>query len=98
MSHDKSHDQPVPSMNLDPDLWKILCCPETKQALTALDTDALAILNQKIAAGDMRNKGGALVQPLDGGLLRSDRKVLYPIRDTIPLMLVEEGIAVEGLL
>lgn len=99
MSHETRHDQVAPSMNLDPDLWKILCCPETKQALTALDTETLATLNRKIAAGEVRNKGGAPVQhPLDGGLLRSDGRVLYPIRDTIPLMLVEEGIAVEGLL
>ncbi len=94
-----SPDKTVPSMNLDPDLWKILCCPETKQAITPLDNESLAMLNQKIATGNVRNKGGAVVQhPLDGGLLRSDNKVLYPIRDTIPLMLVEEGIALEGLL
>ncbi len=94
-----SPDQTVPSMNLNPDLWKILCCPETKQALTPMDAESLAVLNQKIADGAVRNKGGAMVQhPIEGGLLRSDKTVLYPIRDTIPLMLIEEGIALEGLL
>ncbi len=89
----------TPSMNLDPGLWEILCCPETKQALTPMDAGALASLNQHIAAGTVRNKGGVAVErPLDGGLLRHDKTVLYPIRDTIPLMLIEEGIKVEGLL
>ncbi len=94
-----SSDQTAPSMNLDPGLWKILCCPETKQAIAPMDAGSLAILNRHIASGNVRNKGGAVVQhPLDGGLLRNDKKVLYPIRDTIPLMLIEEGIALEGLL
>jgi uncharacterized protein YbaR (Trm112 family) len=30
---------------------------------------------------------------LEAGLVRADGKVLYPIRDGIPVMLVEEGIA-----
>ena len=94
-----SPDRTVPSMNLDPELWNILCCPETKQAIAPVDATSLALLNQKIAVGNVRNKGGSVVQhPLDGGLLRSDKKVLYPIRDTIPLMLIEEGIVMEGLL
>ncbi len=93
-----SPDNTVPSMNLDPDLWNILCCPETKQTIAPMDAASLATLNQKIAAGNVRNRGGAAVQhPIEGGLLRSDHKVLYPIRDTIPLMLIEEGIELEGL-
>ncbi len=94
-----SPDETVPEMHLDPGLWKILCCPETKQALTPVDAASLGILNQKIAAGEVCNKGGNVIQdPLDGGLMRSDKQVLYPIRDTIPLMLIEEGIPLKGLL
>ncbi len=86
-------------MPLDPTLLEILCCPETKQALTLLDSSALEILNRKIADGELRNKGGNPIEdPLDGGLLRSDRNVTYPIRDTIPIMLIEEGIPVDGIL
>jgi uncharacterized protein YbaR (Trm112 family) len=36
-------------------------------------------------------------EKLDGGLLRADRKILYPVREDIPVMLIEEGIPVEGL-
>jgi uncharacterized protein len=34
---------------------------------------------------------------LDGGLIRSDRKILYPIRDHIPVMLIEEGIPLDQI-
>ena len=36
-------------------------------------------------------------EPLDGGLIRADRKMLYPIREDIPVMLIEEGIPLEGM-
>jgi uncharacterized protein YbaR (Trm112 family) len=33
---------------------------------------------------------------LESGLLRADGKVLYPIRDNIPVMLIPESILVEA--
>ncbi len=88
-----------PASPIDPTLLEILCCPETKQAMTLLDAASLEILNRKIADGELHNKGGNMVkEPLDGGLLRSDKKVTYPIRETIPIMLIEEGILIDGIL
>ena len=56
-------------------------------------------LNRKIRDGKLENKGGSLVkEPLEGGLLRSDKKVAYPIREAIPIMLIEEGIPMDGIL
>ena len=53
----------------------------------------MAAVNQAIAAGGLRNKGGeAVTEPIGGGLVREDGKLLYPIRDEIPVMLVEEAI------
>ena len=87
------------AMPLDPALLEILCCPETKQAMTLLDAASLDVLNRKIADGEVQNNGGNLVkEPLDGGLIRSDKKVAYPVRETIPIMLIEEGIPLDGLL
>jgi uncharacterized protein YbaR (Trm112 family) len=41
----------------------------------------------------LRNRAGKPVNgKFDGGLLRQDGKVLYPIRNRIPIMLVEEAI------
>lgn len=85
-------------VNVDKELLAILCCPDTKQDV-ALATDSLiASLNARIAKGEVKNKAGQPVsEKLDGGLLRADKKILYPIREDIPVMLIEEGIPVEGL-
>ena len=86
-------------MPLNPTLLEILCCPETKQAMTLLDAASLDILNRKIANGELQNKAGNPVkEPLDGALIRSDKKVTYPIREMIPIMLIEEGIPTDGIL
>ena len=85
-------------MELDPQLLAILCCPESKQGVTLLDRALLEKLNQKIGTGELQNQGGSVVkEKLDGGLLRADQTLVYPIRDAIPIMLIEEGISVKGL-
>ena len=78
---------------LDPELLNILCCPETHQPLTVASREAVEKLNQKIQAGDARNRAGQPVQDkVDGGLVRQDGKFLYPIRRDIPIMLIDEAI------
>ena len=55
-------------------------------------------LNARIEGGELKNKAGQVVsEKIDGGLVRVDRKILYPIRDSIPVMLIEEGVPIEGL-
>lgn len=78
------------------DLLAILCCPETKQEVGLLDQAVVQRLNQKISKRELKTKGGQLVtEQIDGGLLRKDNTVVYPIRDQIPIMLIEEGIPIE---
>ena len=78
------------------DLLAILCCPETKQEVSLLDKTVIEQLNKRISKGELRTKGGQPVtEQIDGGLLRTDRTVAYPIRDQIPIMLIEEGILME---
>lgn len=78
------------------DLLAILCCPETKQEVGLLDQTVVERLNKRISKGELKTKGGQLVtEQIDGGLLRTDRTVAYPIRDQIPIMLIEEGILIE---
>jgi uncharacterized protein len=78
---------------IDPGLLKLLRCPETRLPVTEADATLVADLNQRVAAGTLKNGGGkAVTDKLDGALLRSDRAVVYPIRNRIPLMLVEEAI------
>jgi uncharacterized protein len=82
--------------DIDAELLAILCCPETKQEVSRLEPTAVQRLNQRIAKGELKTKGGQPVkEKIDGGLLRKDRKVAYPIRDQIPIMLIEEGILIE---
>jgi uncharacterized protein len=86
----------VRCMSLDKDLLAILCCPETKQPVSVADMTLVTKLNEAIGRGELRNNGKKPVtERVDGGLVRSDQKVLYPIRENIPVMLIEEGIPLE---
>ena len=78
---------------IDPDLLKILCCPESHQEVRLADSAVIDRLNQQIAAGALKTRAGQPVkEKIDGCLIRADGKFLYPIRRNIPVMLVDEGI------
>jgi uncharacterized protein YbaR (Trm112 family) len=80
-------------VNLDKDLLAILCCPETKQAVVLADDVLIQKVNGAIERGALKNKAEKLVtEKLDGGLIRSDNQILYPVREDIPVMLIDEGI------
>jgi len=80
-------------MSVSPELLEILVCPESKQPVSPAGADVLAKLNAEIEAGRLRNRGGeAVAQPITEGLIREDGKILYPVEDGIPVMLIEESI------
>ena len=82
---------------VDPELLRLLCCPETHQDLREATPAVIARLNEQVAGGNLQNRSGqAVTEHLDGGLIRSDGRFLYPIRQDIPVMLVEEAIPLEG--
>lgn len=79
---------------IDPELLKVLCCPETHQSVAPAAADEIEKLNQQIASGSLKNRAGQPIrEKIDGGLLRADGKFLYPIRQEIPVMLIDEAIA-----
>ena len=83
---------------VDPELLEILVCPENKTPVTLADDDLMARINAAIEAGTLKNRGGELVDAkVDGGLVREDRAYVYPIRDDIPIMLIDEAIALDSL-
>lgn len=83
---------------VDKELLDILCCPETKQDLTLIEGEEIKKINAKIKNGEIKNRGGEVVkEPIDAGLLREDRKYLYPIREDIPVMLIDEAIPYENI-
>lgn len=84
-------------MAISQELLDILACPETKQPLTLAAAALISTLNDRIRQGALTNRGGAAVtEPLDGGLIREDRRYLYPIREDIPIMLIDEAIPLDA--
>ena len=78
---------------MDPELLKIMCCPETHQAISVAEPSLIEKLNQQITAGQLRNRANQPVkETIGGGLIRDDKKFLYPIRQNIPIMLIDEAI------
>lgn len=83
---------------LDTQLLDILVCPETKQSLTQADAETLDRVNAAISAGTLRSRDGSTVTgALSEALIREDRSRLYPVRDDIPIMLVDESIELAQL-
>ena len=81
---------------VDPELLAILVCPETRTPLHVADEALIARLNREAAQGRLKNRvGQSLEGPIDGGLIRQDGKVLFPILGGIPVMLIDESIALE---
>lgn len=80
---------------VDPDLLEILACPESRQPLALADAALVERLNAAIRGGKMTNVGGQPVSdPLEHALVRQDGKIAYPIRERIPVLLVDEGLPV----
>ena len=78
---------------LDPEFVKILVCPDNRTPVRIASEQEITNLNQKIEEGSLQNIGGRKVNDkLDGGLIREAGDRLYPVRNNIPVMLVEEAI------
>jgi uncharacterized protein YbaR (Trm112 family) len=86
-------------VQVDKDLLAILCCPETKLDVSLADDALISKVNDAVSRGVLKNKAQKPVtEMLDGGLIRADKKILYPIREDIPVMLIEEGIPLDQVL
>ena len=78
---------------MDKRLLDIVCCPVTKLPLQLLDGDRLMRLNSAITAGQLRNRSAlALPETLSEALVTRDGRLVYPVRDGIPVLLEEESI------
>ena len=83
---------------VDPELLDILVCPETHQPVRLAGVELLDRLNQAIRSGGVTNRGGGDVsRPVEEGLVREDDKILYPVREDIPIMLIDEAIELDKL-
>ena len=72
-----------------------MCCPETHQRLAKAGAELVDDLNKRIQAGTLVDRVDEKVAELiDGGLIREDGKILFPIRQDIPVMLIDQGIPI----
>lgn len=79
---------------IHPEFLQMLRCPEDRSPLAEVDAATLERINVAMAAGKLRNRGGELVsRKLEGGLVRADGTYVYPIFDGIPILLIDEGVA-----
>jgi uncharacterized protein YbaR (Trm112 family) len=78
---------------MDKHLLDIICCPVTKLPLELLDADRLSRLNTAIETGDVKNHGAVEpVEAIEEALVTRDGRLVYPIRDGIPVLMEEESI------
>ena len=80
-------------MPIDNFLLSILVCPETKRPVLEAKDEIVQKLNQQIQLGQLKARAGHQIkQNFESGLIREDGKVFFPVRDGIPIMLMEEAI------
>ncbi len=85
-------------MSIDKDLVALYRCPETLQTVSVADSILIQRINDAVTRGSLQTKGKKPVSTqLEGGLIREDQRILYPIRENIPDMLIENGIPLDQL-
>lgn len=78
---------------IDSELLKILCCPFSRQALREATAEEQQSVQNQLDAGTLKNRAGESVrESFESALVTIDGKILYPIRQNIPVMLVDESI------
>ena len=79
---------------VDPELLAILRCPESLQPVRLADDSLVQRLLQQARQGTLKNLQGSKVEAdFEALLIREDRKRAYLVRDGIPVMLIDEAVA-----
>ncbi|MGI6460725.1 MAG: Trm112 family protein [Candidatus Hydrogenedentales bacterium] len=83
---------------IDQELIDILVCPENKSKVTLAEQPLVDKANAAIEARTLTSRGGEIIdEKIEGGLVREDGVYMYPIREEIPIMLIDEAIPLEQL-
>ncbi|MCY3986468.1 MAG: hypothetical protein OXF23_05445 [Candidatus Dadabacteria bacterium] len=80
---------------IDKELLEILVCPETGEPLEEANWEVIEQLNELIEHGNLVDRSGEKVSDrIEGGLLCRGGKYIYPVRESIPILLIQNAIPI----